>query len=73
VAGRSKRLNLKFNAQDIVEAIGTGNVNDGDVVTLHLTGYLYDDPNDTLVGGEAIFGEDAVLIIGKPKPKHPEE
>jgi hypothetical protein len=57
-----KMLTLKFRAQDIVEAIGE--VNDGEVVILQLTGNLNED-----AGGDAIIGEDTVLIIKKGKPK----
>ncbi len=59
----SKNLTLKFSAKDIVAAIGE--VNDGDVVVLQLTGNLNDAP------GFAIIGEDAVLILKKGKPKSP--
>ncbi len=59
----SKNLTLKFSAKDIVAAIGE--VNDGDVVVLQLTGNLNDAP------GFAIIGEDTVLILKKGKPKSP--
>ena len=51
-------LSLKFNTQEIVAALG--DVNDGDVLVLHLTGNLKDE-----FGGMAIFGEDVVIIIKK--------
>ena len=60
----SKKLTLKFSAKDIVAAIGE--VNDGDVVVLQLTGNLNED-----AGGDAIIGEDTVLILNKGKPKAP--
>jgi hypothetical protein len=54
-------LILKFDTVKIVKAIGE--VNDGTVLTLQLTGQLYD--------GKEIAGEDAVAILGKPaKKKH---
>jgi hypothetical protein len=52
---------LKFSARDIVAAIGE--VNDGDVVVLQLTGNLNED-----AGGDAIVGEDTVIILKKGKP-----
>jgi hypothetical protein len=51
-------LSLKFNAQEIVSALG--DVDDRDVVVLHLTGNLKPE-----FGGRPIFGEDVVLIIKK--------
>jgi uncharacterized membrane protein len=51
-------LTLKFKTQDIVEAIG--DVNDGDVLVLELTGVLFDET--------PIEGTDCVLIVGKHKP-----
>lgn len=51
-------LTLKFKTQRIVEAIG--NVNDGDVLTLPLTGVLF--------GERPIEGADCVFIRGKHKP-----
>ena len=69
VAGRSNRLKLKFNAQEIVSAIDpTGDLRYGDEITLFLTGNLYEE-----FGGGAILGQDTMLIIGKPKTMHPEE
>ena len=55
-------LTLKFKTQRIVEAIG--DVNDGDVLTLELTGVLFDPiPFET-----PIEGADCVVIRGKHKP-----
>jgi hypothetical protein len=52
-------LTLKFETQEIVEAIG--DVNNGDVVTLELTGVLYDPiPYET-----PIEGADCIVIKGK--------
>jgi probable HAF family extracellular repeat protein len=51
-------LTLKFKTQEIVNAIG--NVNEGDVLVLELTGVLYDE--------RPIEGTDCVLIRGKHKP-----
>jgi hypothetical protein len=61
-------LVLKFDTAAIVKAIG--DVDDGTVMTLQLTGKLYD--------GREISGEDAVAILGKPKKekswkKHPKK
>jgi len=55
-------LTLKFNKQEIIEAIG--DVNDGEVLQLVLTGNLID--------GTKIEGTDCVKIIDKTpkKPKH---
>jgi hypothetical protein len=51
-------LTLKFKTQNIVEAIG--DVNEGDVLTLELTGVL--------IGERPIEGTDCILIRGKHKP-----
>jgi hypothetical protein len=51
-------LSLKFDAQEIVAALG--DVNDGDVIVLHLTGNLKEE-----FGGTDIVGEDVVRIIKK--------
>lgn len=51
-------LTLKFDAQEIVAALG--DVNDGDVIVLHLTGNLKEE-----FSGTAIVGEDVVRIIKK--------
>ena len=51
-------LVLKFNAQDIVAALGE--VNDGDELELTLTGVLADET--------PIEGKDCVLIISKGEP-----
>jgi hypothetical protein len=51
-------LSLKFEAQEIVAALG--DVNDGDVLALHLTGNLKEEFN-----GTDIVGEDVVWIIKK--------
>ncbi|MHC4657997.1 MAG: NHL repeat-containing protein [Planctomycetota bacterium] len=58
-------LTLKFETQRIVEAIG--DVNDGDVVALMLTGVLFDPmPFET-----PIEGADCILIRGRHKPISP--
>ncbi len=54
-------LTLKFKTQRIVEAIG--DVNDGDVLTLELTGVLF--------GERPIEGADCILIRGRHKPINP--
>jgi hypothetical protein len=55
-------LTLKFETQRIVEAIG--DVNDGEVVVLTLTGVLFDPmPFET-----PIEGADCILIRGRHKP-----
>jgi hypothetical protein len=56
-------LTLKFSTQEIVQAIGVDNVNDGDCFILTLTGKLND--------GTPIIGEDVVRILkkGKVKPR----
>ena len=51
-------LTLKFKTQKIVEAIG--DVNEGDVLTLELTGVL--------IGERPIEGADCILIRGGHKP-----
>jgi hypothetical protein len=51
-------LTLKFDTQEIVAALG--DVNDGDVMVLHLTGNLTEE-----FGGTPIVGEDVVRIIKK--------
>lgn len=53
-------LTLKFNAQDIVEALGE--VNDGDELQLTLIGALAE-----VFGGTPIEGQDCVVIIKKGK------
>jgi formylglycine-generating enzyme required for sulfatase activity len=54
-------LTLKFATQAIVEAVG--DVDDGDIVTLELTGILYDPiPHEI-----PIEGSDCILIKGKYK------
>ena len=58
-------LTLKFKTQRIVEAIG--DVNDGDVRVLTLTGVLFDPmPFET-----PIEGADCILIRGRHKPINP--
>ena len=52
-------LALKFDTQEIVTAIG--DVNDGDVITLNMTGTLFDSTE--------ISGEDIVTILVKGKKK----
>ncbi len=51
-------LTLKFKTQEIVEVIGE--VNDGDVLTLELTGVLF--------GETPIEGADCIVVVGKFKP-----
>jgi hypothetical protein len=51
-------LTLKFKTQEIVEVLG--NVNDGEVLSLTLTGSLSDET--------PIEGEDCVSIVGRFKP-----
>jgi hypothetical protein len=51
-------LTLKFDAQEIVEALGE--VSDGDVLVLRLTGSLMED-----FGGAPFVGEDVVVILKK--------
>ncbi len=51
-------LTLKFDAQEVVSALGL--VNDGDILILSLTGEL--------INGTPIMGEDIVKIIKKGKP-----
>jgi len=51
-------LSIKFKAQEVVAALGE--VMDGDVLVLHLTGNLKEE-----FGGTPFFGEDVVLIIEK--------
>jgi hypothetical protein len=51
-------LSLKFDTQEIVAALG--DVNDGDEITLHLTGNLKEE-----FDGTPIEGEDVVRIIKK--------
>ncbi len=50
-------LTLKFDAQEIITALGA---EDGDCLSLQLTGYLTD--------GTYIHGEDLIIIIKKGKP-----
>jgi hypothetical protein len=54
-------LTLKFKTQEIVETLGE--VEDGDVITLELTGVLF--------GEIPIEGADCVLIRGRHKPINP--
>jgi hypothetical protein len=51
-------LTVKFSAQEIVAALGE--VDDGDVLVLHLSGNLMVD-----YGGTAVVGEDVVWILDK--------
>jgi formylglycine-generating enzyme required for sulfatase activity len=51
-------LSLKFKTQEIVTAIG--DVNDGQVLALQLTGVLFDE--------RPIEGSDCVVILGRHKP-----
>jgi streptogramin lyase len=53
-------LTLKFDAQEIVGALGE--VSDGDVLVLHLGGMLKEE-----FGGHIFFGEDVVVILKKAK------
>ena len=57
-------LTLKFKTQRIVEAIG--DVNDGDILVLELTGVLI----DPIPFEKSIEGADCVLIRGKAKSLH---
>jgi hypothetical protein len=54
-------LTLKFETQEIIEAVG--DVNDGDVLELPLTGVLSDET--------PIEGADCILIRGRHKPINP--
>ncbi len=54
-------LTLKFKTQEIVEVLGE--VEDGDVITLELTGVLF--------GEIPIEGADCILIRGRHKPINP--
>ena len=54
-------LTLKFDTQEVVQAIGE--VEDGEVVVLSLTGILKEE-----FGGTPIQGEDVVVILKKGKP-----
>lgn len=56
-------LTLKFYRQDIITALGE--VEDGQCLTLTLTGELYD--------GTPIEGEDVILILGKPNVEAKQE
>lgn len=51
-------LILKFKTQDIVEALGE--VNDGEMIELQLTGVLFDETS--------IEGADRIIIRGKNQP-----
>jgi hypothetical protein len=53
-------LTLKFDTQEVVAALG--DVSDGDVLVLQLTGNLQED-----FGGTPIVGEDVVVILKKGK------
>ena len=53
-------LTLKFDTQEVVEAIGE--VNDGDCLVLTLTGNLLGE-----FSGTPILGEDVIIIIQKGK------
>jgi hypothetical protein len=70
VPGHSNRLNLKFDAQDILGEIRTlfPGITKGDEIELLMTGDLF--PTSDLLpecSGGAIFGRDWVIITGKPK------
>jgi len=52
-------LTLKFRTQAIIEA--TGDIDDGDIITLELTGILYDSAAREI----PIAGHDCILIRGK--------
>ena len=54
-------LTLKFDKQEVVAALGE--VEDGDVLVLHLEGNLTED-----AGGTPIVGEDVVVILKKGNP-----
>jgi hypothetical protein len=64
VPGHSNRINLKLDAQEIIQEIIDvfGEINKGDEITLYLTGEL--------IGGGAIFGQDMVIITGQPKDQN---
>lgn len=51
-------LTLKFRTQEIVQALDIGQVNDGDIMILELTGNLKEE-----FGGTSIRGEDVVKIL----------
>jgi len=53
-------LNLKFNMQEVVADLG--DVQDGDVLVLQVTGNLMEE-----YGGTPIVGEDVVVIVEKGK------
>lgn len=53
-------LTLKFKTQEVVAALGE--VNDGDVLVLHLTGNLLAE-----YGGTPVVGEDVIWIVEKRK------
>ena len=53
-------LTLKFDTQEVIEALGE--VDDGDVIVLSLTGNLLEEH-----GGTTIEGEDVVIILKKGK------
>jgi len=53
-------LTFKFKAQEVIADLGE--VNDGDVLVLHLTGTLLEE-----FGGTPIVGEDVVVILKKGK------
>ena len=58
-------LTLKFDRQELVEALGLGGVEDRECVVLKLTGNLND--------GTSIEGEDLVVILNKPNPENTKE
>jgi hypothetical protein len=51
-------LNLRFKAQEVVAALGE--INDGDVLVLHVLANLREE-----YGGALIAGEDVVIILAK--------
>ncbi len=53
-------LTLKFDAQEIVTALG--GISDGDVLVLHLSGQLPEE-----FGSHNFFGEDVIVILKKGK------
>jgi hypothetical protein len=57
-------LTLKFNNQEVVRALG--DVEDGDVLLLTLTGNLREE-----YGGSAIEGQDVVVILKRGKHRRP--
>ena len=53
-------LTLKFDAQEVIAALG--DVEDGQVLVVHLMGSLKEE-----FGGSDFFGEDVIVILKKGK------